>query len=108
MIVSTEQLKQMIMDYLLYDSRLNAADIRIEVIGHKVTLFGTVPNARAYRAAIEDVLFIAGTHAVGNDLAGQASKMYSPDDARPASGEHDASAPAPMASAVDLLAIAPA
>jgi osmotically-inducible protein OsmY len=63
-----EQLRGRILEQLLWDSRLDASGIRVEMDGDTVRLTGTVATFADSRAAEDDARAIAGVGAVVNAL----------------------------------------
>jgi osmotically-inducible protein OsmY len=69
MSVNAKKIKGDIRSQLIWDDRVNAADIHIEVNpAGWVKLTGTVPGYNARRAAQQDAWMIAGVSAVDNEL----------------------------------------
>lgn len=63
-----QNIKQNIIDSLIWDDRVDASAIDIEVSDGKVVLSGTVPSYFAKRAALEDAAIIKGVRAVDNEI----------------------------------------
>ncbi len=61
--------KKSIVDQLYWDSRVNAADVQVEVRGGKVSLTGKVPDYNARGAASEIAVETDGVHEVNNHIA---------------------------------------
>jgi osmotically-inducible protein OsmY len=64
-----EHIKKDVVDQLVWDGRVNAADVTVEVQGGAVTLNGTVPTYRSRAAAETAARDIAGVIEVVNDLS---------------------------------------
>jgi osmotically-inducible protein OsmY len=65
---SREHLKKDVVEQLLWDSRVDAADVLVGVSGSRVTLSGTVPSPAAREAAGTDAISVAGVAFVDNQL----------------------------------------
>jgi len=63
-----ENIKRDVVDQLYWDSRLNAADIKVAVLDGVVTLSGFVNTSNARYAAASDTWMIEGVTDVNNDL----------------------------------------
>lgn len=63
-----ENIKRDVVDQLFWDSRVNAADIKVEVLDNIVTLSGFVNTSNARYAAASDTWMIEGVTDVNNDL----------------------------------------
>jgi osmotically-inducible protein OsmY len=63
-----ENIKRDIVDQLYWDSRVNAADIKVEVLDGIATLSGKVNTANARYSASSDAWMIKGITDVNNDL----------------------------------------
>jgi osmotically-inducible protein OsmY len=63
---SDDQIRQAVKDALLYDPRVSGFDIGVRVVNGRVTLFGTVDNLRAKRAAAIDARNTTGVWKVEN------------------------------------------
>lgn len=61
-----EQIKKDIVDELVWDGRVDASEVKVEVEKGIVTLSGTAPTYRARDAAAEDAWSILGVHDVSN------------------------------------------
>ncbi|MFW6125756.1 MAG: BON domain-containing protein [Chloroflexota bacterium] len=68
MMVDDEQVKKAVVDQLYWDSRVNAAEVGVEVADGAVTLKGWVPTLSARRAAETDAYTGAGVRSVNNEL----------------------------------------
>jgi osmotically-inducible protein OsmY len=67
---STDQkVKKDIVKQLCWDARVDASDVKVEVSGGVVILFGTVPTYMARRAAESDAWTVPGTNSVSNQIA---------------------------------------
>ncbi len=69
LIRTDEQIKQDVVKELMWDYRVNAADISVNVSNGVVTLTGTVPSYTARNFATSDAWGIAGVKDVNNLLA---------------------------------------
>ncbi|MFA5422315.1 MAG: BON domain-containing protein [Phycisphaerae bacterium] len=65
---SNEKLKEKILDQLFWDSRLNAANVQVDVIDKNVVLNGTIPSHKARLAAEADAYSVPGVLQVQNNL----------------------------------------
>lgn len=63
-----ERIKKDVTDSLYWDTRVNAADMTIEVEQGRVTLSGTVPTYSALEAALDDALMTQDVIDVDNQL----------------------------------------
>jgi osmotically-inducible protein OsmY len=63
-----ENIKRDIVDQLYWDSRVNAADVKVEVFDGIVTLSGSVNTSNARYSATSDAWMIEGVTDVNNDL----------------------------------------
>lgn len=63
-----EQIKKDLVDQLYWDSRVDAANITMEVNDGIVTLGGTVPNYSAHQAAAADAWTTPGVVSVNNNI----------------------------------------
>lgn len=63
-----ERIKKQVIDQLYWDGRVNAADIKVKVVGGNVTLEGTVPSLRNVMAAHDDVMVIPEVVSIQNNL----------------------------------------
>jgi osmotically-inducible protein OsmY len=68
MISLDEELRRKVFEQLVWDSRLDTSDIKIEVIGGKVILTGTVHTPIERMLAERDITLIPGVKAVENLL----------------------------------------
>jgi osmotically-inducible protein OsmY len=64
-----EETRQMVIDELYWDGRVDPADIRVQAHDRRVVLTGTVPTYAALGAAEEDTRSVAGAENVDNRLA---------------------------------------
>jgi len=71
-----QKLKNRIQDQLLWDSRVNASDINVEVIDGTARLTGTVPTYSDRRYAGLDALLTAGINDVDNRLIVRYPQKY--------------------------------
>lgn len=67
--ISPEQVKTRILEQLLWDNRLDASDIQVDVRENTVHLNGSVPTFQERRLAEEIVLYTPGVSVVRNELA---------------------------------------
>lgn len=63
-----EQIKRDVVDQLFWDSSVNAAEVKVEVFGGKVTLTGNVFSFRARESALRDALYVKDVIEVENLL----------------------------------------
>jgi len=63
-----ENIKRDVVDQLYWDNRVNAADIKVEVLDSIVTLSGKVHTSNARYSAASDAWMIEGVTDVNNDL----------------------------------------
>jgi osmotically-inducible protein OsmY len=63
-----ENIKRDVVDQLYWDSRVNAADVKVEVFDGIVTLSGSVNTSNARYSASSDAWMIEGVTDVNNDL----------------------------------------
>ena len=63
-----ENIKRDVVDQLYWDNRVNAADIKVEVLDNIVTLSGKVNTSNALYSAASDAWMIEGVTNVYNDL----------------------------------------
>lgn len=64
-----EGIRKSVVEHLLWDGRIEGADIDVQVDGHhRVTLTGTAPSYLIKQAAGEDALTIAGVTALHNQI----------------------------------------
>ena len=63
-----ENIKRDVVDQLYWDNRVNAADIKIEVLGGIVTMSGNVNTSNARYSAVSDAWMIEGVTNVNNNL----------------------------------------
>lgn len=70
-----ENIKKDVVDQLYWDSRVNAADVKVEVLNGVVTLSGKVNTTNARRAATTAAWMIEGVAGVNNNL----QLIYDPD-----------------------------
>lgn len=63
-----EELKQIVIDELYWDDRVDPANMQVEVHDGRVVLMGTVPTYAALGAAEEDARAVAGTENVDSQL----------------------------------------
>ncbi|MGD2246163.1 MAG: BON domain-containing protein [Candidatus Aminicenantes bacterium] len=63
-----EQIKKMVVDQLLWDSRIDASHVKVEVTDGVVILTGTVPGHTGFRAAVDDTWVIPGVIRIDNRL----------------------------------------
>ena len=63
-----EIMKQEIIDHLIWDNRVDASRVKVDVSDGKVILNGTVPHHLAKLAAVNDVFRVAGIRNVQNSL----------------------------------------
>jgi osmotically-inducible protein OsmY len=63
-----ENIKRDVVDQLYWDSRVNAADVKVEVFDGIVTLSGSVNTSNARYSATSDAWMIEGVTDVNNDL----------------------------------------
>ncbi|MBN2295645.1 MAG: BON domain-containing protein [Pirellulales bacterium] len=63
-----EEIKRDVVDHLVWDDRVNAAEVSVEVHDSTVVLRGEVPSHRSRIAAIEDTQFIPGVFRVEDQL----------------------------------------
>jgi osmotically-inducible protein OsmY len=66
--VADRRLKQTVEDAFLYDPRIRSNQIRITVVGQKVTIAGRVDTGRAKRAAEDTARNSVGAMAIRNRL----------------------------------------
>jgi hyperosmotically inducible protein len=66
-----EEIKQDVVDQLVWDERVNAAQINVEVDGGTVVLHGVVPSYRARMVAVEDTECVSGVERVDDQLSVQ-------------------------------------
>ena len=78
----SEQIRRNVVDQLRWDSRVDEADVSVDVDGRDVTLRGQVPNFYGRRAAYEDARSIQSVRSVSNDL-----KVRNPGVEQPADEE---------------------
>lgn len=71
------QVKAAVQDALAYDPRVNAFHVVVSVNRGAVTLAGTVDNLKAWRAAEEDAINVAGVRRVTNNLVTKAENAAS-------------------------------
>ena len=77
----SEQLKQNVVNHLCRQERVDASDVKVEVIGSQVILTGSVPTFDAKKAAFEAVLTVPGVNSIKNDISVQYPKgMAVPSD----------------------------
>jgi osmotically-inducible protein OsmY len=76
-----EEIKQDVVDQLVWDDRVNAAEVDVEVGDSAVVLRGSVPNYWARLAAVEDAESIAGVARVEDQMAVRWPPVYTPNDA---------------------------
>lgn len=62
MIRTDEDIKKDIVDQLYWDSRVNAADIKVDVLNGRVTLSGSVPTLTARLNTLDDTWMISGVN----------------------------------------------
>ena len=76
-----QQVKKDIVDHLVWDARVDASNVSVEVNNGKVALTGNVTSIRARRAAEEDARGIRGVCQVDNQLTViHADRTVQPDD----------------------------
>lgn len=63
-----EEIKKNIVDQIYSNSKVSAADVKVEVSGGQVKLTGTVPTLSAKAAASDSVWLVSGVRFVENDL----------------------------------------
>jgi osmotically-inducible protein OsmY len=63
-----EDVKKDVIDQLYWDTRVNAADVAVEIENGTAVLRGKVPSMLARRAAVEDVAAVQGVRAIENWL----------------------------------------
>jgi osmotically-inducible protein OsmY len=68
MIYADEEIKKNIVDQLYWNSRVNIADVKVEVIEGKVTLTGNVHSNSAKATATECSWLVSGVQEVHNNL----------------------------------------
>ena len=64
-----EEIKQEVVEQLVWDNRVDAAEIKVEVEFGRVTLSGTVPSSFTQQAAIDDAWSVDGVIAVDDNLS---------------------------------------
>lgn len=69
-----EDIKENIVDQLVWDNRVDASEVKVEVESGEVTLTGTVPTFFAQEAVVDDVWDIDGVTSVDNELTIQPSE----------------------------------
>jgi osmotically-inducible protein OsmY len=62
MIRIDEDIKKDVVDQLYWDSRVNAADIKVDVLNGQVTLGGSVPTLTARFNALDDAWMVSGVN----------------------------------------------
>jgi len=81
-LLTSEQIKTRILEQLLWDNRVDATDIKVEVQENTVRIVGSVPTFQERRLAEEDALSIPGVTVVHNELTVKYPKGITlPDDA---------------------------
>lgn len=68
MLRTSEQIKKSVVEQLVWDSRVDASNISVEVSDGRVTLTGTVPSFMARQSAANDSWIIQGVNFVDNQL----------------------------------------
>jgi len=63
-----EEIKQKVVDQLVWDNRVDASEIKVEVEFGRVTLSGIVPSSFTQQAVIDDVWSVDGVIAVDDNL----------------------------------------
>lgn len=63
-----ENIKRDVVDQLYWDNRVNAADVKVEVLDGIVTMSGNVNTSNARYSAVSDAWMIEGVTNVNNDL----------------------------------------
>ncbi len=75
---TSEDIKKDVVDQLHWDDRVEASDVKVEVVDRAVRLSGNVPTYTARRAAEKDAWLIGGVLSVDNEL-----EVVYPSDVRP-------------------------
>lgn len=65
---NAEDIKKDVVDQMYWDSRVDAANVQVEVLDDRVILTGTVPTIAARHAADDDTWQVEGVRAVENRL----------------------------------------
>ncbi len=65
---TSEDIKKDVVDQLYWDDRLDASDVKVEVVDRTVRLSGSVPTYTARQAAEKDAWLIGGVTSVDNKL----------------------------------------
>ncbi len=76
--LSDEQIKRTIVEQLVWDDRVDASRITVEVRQGRARLSGTVPVYQSVGAAEEDARNVPGVHTVENSIVVQAGSPASP------------------------------
>ncbi|HQI02743.1 MAG TPA: BON domain-containing protein, partial [Deltaproteobacteria bacterium] len=63
-----EKIRDDVNTHLVWDNRIDAKDIRVEVVGSRVILIGTVPSYSDRWQAEDDAYSIPGVRSVDNRL----------------------------------------
>jgi len=75
-----EEIKQDVVDQLVWDDRVNAAEVDVEVRDSTVVLRGSVPSYWARAAAVENAELIPGVARVEDQLTVRWPPVYTPSD----------------------------
>jgi len=76
-----EEIKQDIVDQLVWDERVNASEINVEVRNGSVVLHGVTPSYWARLAAVEDAEMVLGVERIDDQLTVQWPSTSIPNDA---------------------------
>lgn len=66
--LTDEEIKKEVVDELFWDSRVNAADVKVDVLNREVTLTGQLPSLSACSAAVTDTWTISDVRNVHDQL----------------------------------------